>query len=208
MEFDNKSANDGSAPSLLGKSSSIPTYFWSQILCAIFIGTGGEAVPTMTASEEGVAVASRSILAGVDTNGGNLILAGAGVTTVDSPELCSVEWTPTPLSASPLGSMPTRGTDVGLDPVIELANPPSEPDEVAGGTAPLTASWTMDWSEDFIESMLDVMAESIIPCSVLNAEDESVVGVDVSVDVVVAGGTSFVVMVVSSWWIAASLASS
>ena len=162
----------------------------------------------MTASEEGVAVASRSILAGVDTNGGNLILAGAGVTTVESPELCSVEWTPTPLSASQLGSMPTRGTDVGLDPVIELANPPSEPDEVAGGKAPLTASWTMDWSEDFIESMLDVMAESIIPCSVPNAEEESVVGVDVSVDVVVVGGTSFVVMVVSSWWIAASLASS
>ena len=50
IEFDRASTKHGSEPNFAGRSSSIPTNLRSQILQTTFMGTSGDATPTIIAS--------------------------------------------------------------------------------------------------------------------------------------------------------------
>ena len=184
MVFDKASINDGSAPNLAGRSSSIPTNFSSQILCAILAGTGGEAAPTKIASvggatllvseakeRGGVARERYSVTIGVvleDEGGhpGKLILPV--FTEVNRGTL---------LSSAPPGSSPTCGkagcvpVDVLVNPVIlGRDNPPPAP-EMDEGVAPgpgvvalETASCTILSIDEDMAIILAAMALLIMAC--------------------------------------------
>lgn len=140
MVFDRASIKDGSAPSLAGRSSSIPTNLSSHILWATFIGTGGEAAPTTMASAGGAALLRSEAK---ESCGG---VAGAAVVVVvelrEGPGKCCQLMlllavnSGTPLSALPTGSPPTRGIDVRgvtndvLIAPLSLVNPPPNVDDV------------------------------------------------------------------------------